>query len=63
MGKGVLTASAMGAIVTEAALEAQEEAGAVLETLGLRNVGCRQAAGVSQAIQPATLHAQADVLT
>lgn len=47
--------STQGAILTETAhllaLEAQEKLGALLEALGLCNVCCSQATGISQAAQ------------
>lgn len=47
--------SIQGAIMTETdhlmVVEAQEKLGALLETLGLCNVCCRQATGISQAQQ------------
>lgn len=61
-GQYALMTSTQGAIMTETAhlmvLEAQEKLGALLETLGLCNVCCCQATGISQAIQPAILHVQ-----
>lgn len=55
IGKYVLVTSIQGAIMTETAhlmvVEAQEKLGALLETLGLCNVCCRQATGISQAVQ------------
>lgn len=43
-----------GAIIIETAqvtiLQVQEKLGALLETLGLSNVCCRQATGISQAV-------------
>lgn len=51
----MLMTSTQGAIRTERAqlmvLEAQEKLGALLETLGLCNVCCCQATGISQAVQ------------
>lgn len=50
----MLMSSTQGAIRMERAqwmvLEAQEKLGALLETLGLCNVCCRQATGISQAV-------------
>lgn len=55
IGKCVLVTPIHGAIMTETvhlmAVEAQEKLGALLETLGLCNVCCRQATGISQAVQ------------
>lgn len=51
-GQYALMTSTQGAIMTETAhlmvLEAQEKLGALLETLGLCNVCCCQATGISQ---------------
>lgn len=47
-------ASIQGAIIIETVqmtiLEAQQKLGTFLETLGLSNVCCRQATGISQAV-------------
>lgn len=55
IGKYVLMTSIQGAIMTETVhlivVEAQEKLGALLETLGLCNVCCCQATGISQAAQ------------
>lgn len=51
--EGVLMAPVYGAVVIETAqattLQVQEKLGALLETLGLSNVCCCQATGISQA--------------
>lgn len=53
VGEQVMGSPVEGAARAEAAqglvLEAQKELGALLEALGVGNVGCRQTAGVSQA--------------